>query len=283
MVDTYFGRGNSPVSCGITLSGNTLANTVNTRDVGNSAQEGIVTNTTTNETFCSIQAAVSDAQTLAGHTLEASSGTYDEQVQVTKGVTIKGVGMTQPVVNFTGTVTGKPTLFDVSVDGVTIENIHFNVDLSKLRSAVIASGTGIDNITVKDNLIDAYGTPAGSYGDRNAVSINYGGSTNYRVATGGVNSVTFTGNTVNGSGPGSYFRSGISLDEGGLTATGNTLTTINHDVLLRFASNGANTISNNNFNGGGVELADQNAGSGTITVSGSTFTVQERRALPSCV
>jgi hypothetical protein len=94
---------------------------------------------------------------------------------VNKAVTIKGIGATKPVVNFTGTVAGKPTLFDVSVDGVTIENIHFNVDLAKLRSAIIASAAGIDNVTVKDNVIDCYGTPAGSYGDRNAVSINYAG------------------------------------------------------------------------------------------------------------
>ncbi|MBK8564252.1 MAG: right-handed parallel beta-helix repeat-containing protein [Saprospiraceae bacterium] len=232
---------------------------------------GVVENIESGEYFCSIQTAIADAETVNGNTLEVGSGTFNEQVLVNKGVTIKGVGMTKPTVDFTGTVTGKPTLFDVSVDGVTVDNIRFNVDLSKLRSAVIASGAGIDNITVKDNVVDAYGTPAGSYGDRNAVSINYGGPTNYRVATGGVNSVTFTGNTVNGTGPGSYFRSGISLDEGGGTFTGNTLQTINHDVLVRFAANGTVNISNNNLNGGGVELSDQNAAAGTMTVSNNTF------------
>jgi hypothetical protein len=33
----------------------------------------------------------------------------------------------------------------------------------------------IDNITVKDNLIEPYGSSLGTYGDRNAISINYGG------------------------------------------------------------------------------------------------------------
>lgn len=232
-----------------------------------------VTNINTGIHFITIQAAINDVQTLTGHTIEIGSGNYDEQVLVTKGVSLKGVGMTQPVVNFTGTVSGKPTLMDVSANGATIENIHFNVDLSKLRSAVIASAADLDNITVKDNIIDAYGTPAGSYGDRNAVSINYGGfPTNYRTATGGVNNVVFTGNTVNGTGPASYFRSGLSLDEGGGTMTGNTITSINHDLLVRFAGNGPVTISGNNCNGGGVELSDQNAASGLISVSGNTFT-----------
>jgi PKD-like domain len=233
----------------------------------------LVTNTSTGEIFCTIQAAIDDAQTLATHTIEVASGTYNEQVLVNKGLNIKGVGATKPIINFTGIVSGKPTLFDVSADGATIDNLNFKVDLSKLKSAIIASAAGIDNIIVKDNLIESYATPSsGTYGDRNAVSVNYTGNTNYRVATGGVNNVTFIGNIVTGTAPDSYFRSGISLDEGGLTATGNNLTSINHDILLRFASNGANTISNNTFSGGGVELSDQNAGSGTITVSNNIFT-----------
>jgi hypothetical protein len=273
LADQYFGRGNSPITCGNTISSNTFSsNGTDTRNVISGASYGLVTNTNTGENFCSIQAAINDAQTLNGHTITVDAGTYNEQVVVNKEVTIKSATATQAVVDFTGTVSGKPTLFDVTANNVTIENVSFNVDLSKLRSAVIASSTGLDAITVKDNTISAYGTPAGSYGDRNAVSVNYGGSTNYRVASGGVNAVTFTNNTVTGTGAASYFRSGISLDEGGLTATGNTLTTINHDILLRFASNGVSTISNNTSNGGGMELSDQNAGSGTITLSGNTFT-----------
>ncbi|QLH45212.1 MAG: right-handed parallel beta-helix repeat-containing protein [Bacteroidota bacterium] len=260
MSANYFGRGNSPIVCGNTISGNTFSgNGTDTRNVIGTGNYGLVVNTNTNENFYSIQAAVNDAQTLNGHTITvnpANPGTqYDEQVVVNKELTIKSATPTQAVVNFTGTASGKPSLFDVTANNVTIENLNMNVDLSKLRSAIIASSAGLDAITVKDNTIGAYGTPAGSYGDRNAVSVNYGGTTNYRVATGGVNSVTFTGNTVSGTGPGSYFRSGIALDEGGLTTTGNTLTTINHDVLLRFAGNGANNINNNTLNGGGIELS----------------------------
>ncbi len=275
LADTYFGRGNSPVTCAVTISGsifgNILANGTDTRNVGNSSGAGIVVNTNTGRSYCSIQTAINDPLTLNGHTITASAGTYNEQVLVTKSVTIKNAGATLPVIDFTGTVTGKPTLFDVSADNVVIDSIRFNVDLSKLRSAIIASGTNIDNIIIRNNTVDAYGTPAGSYGDRNAVSVNYSGPTNYRVASGGVNSITFTGNTVNGSAPASFFRSGISTDESGGTFTGNTLQTINHDVLVRFANNGPVTISNNNLNGGGVELSDQNAAAGTMTVSNNTF------------
>ncbi len=275
LADLYFGRGNSPMTCGNAISVNTFfSNTLNTRNIG--VGGGIVTNTTSLESFCSIQSAINDAQTLAGHTLEVSYGNYNEQVLVNKSVVIKGIGLTQPVVDFTGVPSGKLTLFDISADAVTIDNIHFNVDLSKLSSAIIASAAGIDNISIKNNIIDAYGTPAPNvfptrYTDRNAVSINYGGVINYRVATGGVDNVLYQNNTVNGTLPTSFFRAAIAVDEGGGTFTGNTAQTINHDVLVRFGSNGPVTITNNICNGGGIELDDMNAGAGTITCSNNTF------------
>ncbi len=272
LADTYFGRGNSPVACGINVTGNTLSgNTLNTRDVGTGIDAGVVTNTNTSENFCTIQSAINDAQTLNGHTLRVGTGTYNEQVLVSKSLTIKAVSATAPVVNFTGTVTGKPALFDISADAVTVDSLRFNVDLSKLRSAIIATSAGLDNITITNNVVDAYGTPAGSYGDRNAVSINYGGPTNYRVATGGVDNILFQGNTVNGSLPTSFFRAAVAVDEGGGTFSGNTLQTINHDVLVRFGSNGNVTVTGNNLNGGGVELNDMNAGAGILTVAGNIF------------
>jgi len=211
-----------------------------------------------------------------GNTIRVDIGTYsDEQVLVNKDLTILGTTgspAAQPLIDFTGAVTGKPTLMDVSVDGATIENIGFNVDLAKLKSAIIVSGVAIDNIEVLDNVIDAYGTPvSGNYDDRNAVSINYGGSTNYRVASGGVNSITFTGNTVNGALPESFFRAGVAVDEGGGTFSDNTLQTINQDIIVRFANNGNVTISDNTLNGGGVELADNNAGAGIFLVSNNDF------------
>lgn len=229
-----------------------------------------VHNVTQNIYYTTIQAGINGA--VDGDSITVESGTYDEQVLVNKKVALRGIGSTRPVVDFTGSVSGKPTLFDVSVDNARIDNFRFNVDLSKLKSAVIVSGADIDNIRIKDNVVDAYGTPmSGQYGDRNAISINYSGSTNYRVATGGVDHIYIIGNTVNGSLPISFFRAGVAVDEGGGSFTGNTMKTINHDLLVRFGSNGPVTISNNNFNGGGVELGDQNAAAGTITLTNNVF------------
>ncbi|MBK7255276.1 MAG: right-handed parallel beta-helix repeat-containing protein [Ignavibacteria bacterium] len=278
LVDTYFGRGNSPQTCGITVFGNILTNTIDTRDVG--AGTGIVKNFNTGELFCTIQSAINDAQTLNGHIIEVSDGTYNEQVLVNKSLVIKGTGAAKSIVDFTGTVTGKPAIFDVSVPNVSIENLRIRVDMTKLNSAIIASATDIDNLSVKNDSIEAYGSSNaatfGSYGNRNAISINYTGSTNYRVAAGGVDNITVTGNTISGVlndgfGQPRYFRSGVSLDEGGGVFNNNTIQTINHDLLVRFGTNGNIDFKNNFLNGGGIELADMNAGAGVLTVSDNVF------------
>ncbi|MBV6477796.1 MAG: hypothetical protein HGGPFJEG_00540 [Ignavibacteria bacterium] len=279
LADTYFGRGNSPMTCGVTVSGNILSNTINTRDVGTTGS-GIVKNLNTGEMFCSIQSAINDANTANGDTISVEEGTYNEQVLVTKGVLIRGEGSPKPVIDFTGTVSGKPTLFDVSVRDVRLENLRMRVDMTKLNSAIIASGTDIDNITVKNDSIEAYGSSAaatfGSYGNRNAISINYGGPINYRIAAGGVDNVLVEGSYVSGVpddgfGVARYFRSAVSGDECGGDFNGNTFQTINHDVLVRFGSNGNVNILGNNLIGGGAEISDMNAGAGVITISDNSF------------
>jgi len=67
------------------------------------------------------------------------------------------------------------------------------------------------------------------------------------------------------------FRAGVATDESGGTFTLNTFQTINHDILVRFAGSGDVNVTNNNLNGGGVELAEHNGGAGNINVTGNTF------------
>src|SRR5690606_4412387 len=75
-----------------------------------SVSGNVVTNTTTDDSFCSIQGAINDVTTLAGHTLEIGAGSYSEQVLVNKALTIRGNDTTMPVINYLGTATGKPAL-----------------------------------------------------------------------------------------------------------------------------------------------------------------------------
>ncbi|HRP89255.1 MAG TPA: right-handed parallel beta-helix repeat-containing protein [Edaphocola sp.] len=231
-----------------------------------------VKNTNTGLTYATIQDAIDASETDNGNEIVLCDGPFDEQVLVNKELSIKPATVSgspaTPVVNFTGTPSGKPTLFDVSKNNVSIDGIHFNVDLSKLKSAIIASAADIDLITIKNNTFTPYGTASsGTYMDRNAVSVNFGGSNNYRVATGGVDNIVFDNNTVVSNGTNS-FRAGISADEAGGTFTNNTIQSISQDVQVRFASQ-AVTITDNAINGGGVEYTSPNAGSANI--SNNTF------------
>ncbi|MBK7427363.1 MAG: right-handed parallel beta-helix repeat-containing protein [Saprospiraceae bacterium] len=240
---------------------------------------GGVTNTNTTKEFCSIQDAIDDISTLAGHTITVASGTYDEQILVNKGVSIIGIGATRPILHLTGVVSGVPALINVTAPSVTIDSLQLNVDLTKLSSGIIASATNISGITIRNNVINATGSSAagdfGSYGNRNAVSINYTGPINYRVAAGGVNNILFENNTVT-AGVDAFavnriFRAGVCTDESGGLFTGNTLQSVNQDIQVRFGGNGNITITNNNLNGGGVDISDSNAGAGDITISNNTF------------
>lgn len=92
LADQYFGRGNSPVACGQVLSPNTFSgNTTDTRSVG-VVGSGMVQNTNTGEYFCSIQAAIDDSDTLAGHQLLLSAGVFSGTVTINKDVDIVGAG-----------------------------------------------------------------------------------------------------------------------------------------------------------------------------------------------
>lgn len=274
------------------VNDNALTNDVFTLGLGDDLNQG-----TKRRPFRTISKAVLTA--VSADTVYADAGSYNEQVVVpnTKNnMHIVGVGPCNAVapalttmVDFTGTVSGKPTLFDIAGDGTVIDGIHFKVDLSKLSSAIIASHAALDNITIQNNCIDPYKSGPSylsGYGNRNAISINYNGGINYRVASGGVNNIIADNNRVTATVVGPLlgglpdddiaFRSAISVDEGAGTYTRNTFQSINHDVLVRFNSNGPVVIGGsmanaNTFLGGGVQYSDPNAGGGAVTISHNAF------------
>lgn len=274
------------------VNDNALTDDVFTLGLGDDLNQG-----TKRRPFRTISKAVLTA--VSADTVYADAGSYNEQVVVpsTKNnMHIVGVGPCNAVapalttmVDFTGTVSGKPTLFDIAGDGTVIDGIHFKADLTKLSSAIIASHSALDIITIKNNCIDPYqstpGTYLAGYGNRNAISINYNGGINYRTAAGGVNNIIVDNNrvtaTVNGAILGDdagdiSFRSAVSVDEGAGTYTRNTFQSINHDVLVRFNGNGPVVIGGsvpnaNTFLGGGVQYSDPNAGGGAVTISHNAF------------
>lgn len=173
VVDLYFGRGNSPQTCNNTISGNMFSgNTLDTRDLG--VGGGLVTNTTTLETFCSIQSAIDDAQTLSGHTLQVSSGTYNEDVVINKSIHLMGSGSS--TTSIIGPIGGNGATVQVSapnvlVEGFTISRAGNNV--ADWNLALNVAGIAIQGLTVNAEIRNNVIT-----GNRNGIDINNSNNNN---------------------------------------------------------------------------------------------------------
>ncbi len=173
--DDYFGRGNSPTTCENNITGNTYSsNGIDTRNVGFGG--GLVTNTNTGNTYCSIQEAIDDPATLDGHTIEVAAGTYAENIVLNKELDVRGPNY--GINPNTGTrvaeaiiipATGDPygELISVDASNISITGFTFDGDNPNLTSgftstttadidagtAVAAYNSGTDNLKVNQNIM----------------------------------------------------------------------------------------------------------------------------------
>ncbi|MGI2336924.1 MAG: right-handed parallel beta-helix repeat-containing protein, partial [Dehalogenimonas sp.] len=148
LADQYFGRGNSPVTCGITMTGNTYSsNGTDSRNVGSVGGAGFVVNTNTDKTFCSIQAAIDDAATLAGHTIQVSAGTFNESIVLNKSVKILGEGPTNTILTPTTACSG----IGVSISAADAELKNLKVTNYLTGISVSSSDNVIENVESVSN------------------------------------------------------------------------------------------------------------------------------------
>ena len=275
-ISNYFGRGNSPFSAAITLTGNTLSS--NNTDIRDEFASGTylgdaqyVYNSTQKVNYVTINLGVEYAT--ASDVLQLSSHTFDELVVVNKAVTIDGVDKSNRTITYTGAAITSgsitPALFKVTSPNVTIKNLTMNVDLTKIWSAIVSSGD-VAGLTVTSNEIKAIRTAttnAAGYTDRNAIGINISGRTIPGVtnATNPSGVITVTNNVVSytpdlNAANVAAFRAAVAVDNYNVFVEGNTTTVVNHDVTNRFQTTaGQSIVRNNTFNGGGVEFSEPNA------------------------
>ena|GEM_PF-2648457 len=172
----------------------------------------LVTNTTTLETFATIQAAIDDADTLASHTLEAAAGTYTEDLVINKAdLTLKSE-------------TGKDNTTIQLVDGV-------GIDIQGGGSGFTLGGTAGEGFTINSSVgatsfnIQLANAPANVEISYNTINTTGSASRGICVGTAGASGLTISGNTFTGdnSGP----DGAISAWDGptsDVTVSGNTIT-----------------------------------------------------------
>lgn len=116
-----------------------------------SATPGVVENTDSGETFSSIQAAIDDADTVDGDTLEVGDGTYTEEVTIDKELTIQSENGTSSA-TVEGTITFEAS--SSTLNGFTVTQA---TGTSIANAVVVSDNAGdLTNVTIQNNHITGY-------------------------------------------------------------------------------------------------------------------------------
>lgn len=301
----YFSRGNAQSTCAA-IGTNTVDSAplfgatrrVDTR-ANSLPMENNVVNENTGEIFCSLQAAIDDTDTVAGHVIRIADGAVlAEQVVIHKSLRLTQAGSgTLPTIVAPNSVADL-ALFRVAAANVEIDHLAFVVDLSvvgeAIRSVGNTPGGEPDGLSIHDNTITATSSAPAfvGYGRRNAISLNMSSASGYAPPGEQVTTLTVDvrNNTIGGTqdwdaGTGgnqpAYFRSAIAIDQGEGSIANNSLRGRDYDVFARF-TNGAGGLDigfagqPNTFAGGGLYLGD---GITSVRVTGNTF-APDRSLLP---
>ena len=210
-----------------------------------------VHNVNTGETFDSIQAAIDDGDTQAGHIIRVDAGTWTEtNVDITKAVTIESTSEdpTDTIIQASSTT---DHAFDVKVDNVTIRNLSI-YGATGYQKAGIYLGSDITACAILNNRCGWDGSHKNSYGiylfssSGNTISGNTCNSNDdYGIVLSGSSDNTISGNTCSNNWQGIYLLS----PPGGNTASGNTVTgntgNHNHNCAIYLDCSSDNTISGN--------------------------------------
>lgn len=222
---------------------------------------GIVTNVNTGEIFCSIQAAIDDSDTQNGHTIDVGPGTYVEQVEVDKELTIQGAGAATVIQSPSGTL---PLYFATSVNNYPIVYVH-----------------GVSSATIKNLVVDGGGNGNANYRFSGIAFRNAGGTVD-SVEVKNIRDTPFSGSqhgvaiyaynddaiartiTVKNSNIHDFQKNAMALNAGTTTpltvnVQGNTIvgagpTTITaQNGIQVWADMGTGVVTNNNVSGIGYD------------------------------
>ncbi|MCB9893539.1 MAG: tandem-95 repeat protein [Planctomycetes bacterium] len=205
----------------------------------------------------------------AGFAIDVAAGTYDEQVVVNKALTLRGAqtgvtavgrSATESVLTSTSGAPGV-ALFTITANNVSIDGFALDVDVN-FAAGGIESTFGFvmlsNNLITANDSVTPGSTPAGTYGVRINAPLGVPTIQGNEIVTG--TSSFETGLLLIGNG---------GTVGGGAPVLGNRIRAFGRD-LLTDSSNavGGLQISNNTFNGAGVEVFDPIS---TVDFTANTF------------
>jgi hypothetical protein len=224
----------------------------------------VVTNLNTGISYCSIQGAINDALTVDGHTIQVNAGTYKEDVNMNKRLTLTGAGIDQSLIS--GVIGGDGATVRINASGTTIQGFTITREGNNtddwnnpgLNSAGIAiQGQSITNTLIQSNKF---------VGNRTAIDINNS------------NGHSIIENDISNNRTGVIFRNQTE----NITLTNNFVTNNwTAGILFLDASNGTNvpvqsaahsTFKFNNISGNWyAQVVDRQAG-GSLPIPGTSNT-----------